>query len=289
MAAFARGLRSTARRRYEGSIAWRLVHPRRIHVFCVGAGKTGTHSIAGMFDRHYRTAHEPETELLIEVILAEAEGRMSASEVAAWLRRRDRRLWLEMDASGLNGAVVRHLVGLFPEARFILTVRDCHSWLDSLLDHHLTRPTTDSWRRLRDLRCPPAERRYTRTEEILRENGLFPIGAYLKQWAAHNRAVLEAVPPERLLVVRTERIGESVDRLAAFLGIPADTIDRSQAHLYRRATGSGILAKIDPRLVEERIAEHCAELMRVLFEDPPGTTTSGPWSAARSDRRAVGA
>jgi hypothetical protein len=228
-----------------------------------------------MFHRNYRTAHEPEAESLIDVIVAELEGRMTGPEVAAWLRRRDRRLWLEMDSSGLNGAVIGHLAGLFPEARFVLTIRDCYTWLDSLLNHHLTRDTTDSWRKLRDARYPPAERVYSRSEEVLRANGLYPVGAYLKQWASHNRTVLDAVPADRLLVVRTDRIGVSGGRLAAFLGLPAGTIDGGQAHLFRRTAEAGMLARVDPALIEERVAEHCGQLMKIYFPDIPDLASSG--------------
>jgi hypothetical protein len=281
MAGLALSLKDVALRRYEGSPAWRLVHPRRFHAYCVGTGKSGTHSIAGMFRAAYRTAHEPETGPLIDVIVAELEGRMAGPAVARWLRRRDRRLWLEMDSSGLNAAVIGHLVALFPEARFVLTIRDCYTWLDSLLNHQLTRQhqlppqIAASWRKLREARYPPAVRVYSPGEEVLQENGLYPIGAYLKQWASQNRTVLKTVPPDRLLVLRTDGIGDSAGRLAAFLGIPPDTVDGAQAHLYRRNAEAGMLARIDRSLIEERVAEHCRELMGLYFPEIPDMTSAG--------------
>lgn len=275
VAGLALSLTSTARRHYQASPAWRLVHRRRFHAFCVGAGKSGTHSIAGMLEGAYRTAHEPETDPLIDVILAEREGRMSPAEIAGWLRQRDRRLWLEMDSSGLNGAVVGHLAALHPEARFVLTIRDCYSWLDSLLNHHATRPTTDSWRRLRDARFPPEERIYEPGEEVLRRHGLFPVGAYLKHWAAHNQAVLKAVPAERLLVIRTDRIADCAPRLAAFLGVPLDTLDVDRAHMFRRKANAGLISRVDPALIERRAAEHCGEIMASQFPDIPDMASAG--------------
>ena len=32
---------------------------RKLHVYCVGAPKTGTHSLAAMFAHYYRSDHEP--------------------------------------------------------------------------------------------------------------------------------------------------------------------------------------------------------------------------------------
>ena len=287
MIEFATRLTGAVRRRYEGSAAWRLAHPRRMHAFCVGTGKSGTHSLVGMFQGAYRTAHEPDAEMFIEIIAAELEGRMPAEAVAAWLRQRDRRLWLEMDASLLNGSVVGHLVALFPDARFILTIRDCYSWLDSFINHIQTRKASEAWKRWRRVRYAPAELVYSRGEEVLRDNGLYPVDAYLRRWATHNKEVLGAVPPHRLLVVRTDRIGDSAPQMAEFLGIPLNTIDVGQSHLNRRTAQAEILSRVDPGLVEQRVVEHCRELMAKYFPDIPDMASAGLFPGGTATDSAV--
>jgi hypothetical protein len=240
-----------------------------MHAFCVGLGKSGTHSIAGMFRSSYRAAHEPETDELIEIILAELEGRMTTPAIAARLRRRDKRLWLEMDSSGLNGIMVGHLAALFPDAKFILTIRDCYTWLDSVINHYRTREGSEVWKRFWRAWHQESEHVYSSAEAVLQDSGLYPLGSYLKQWTIHNYGVLRAVPADRLLVIRTDRINDSAARLAEFLSIPLDTINVSQSHLFRRQMEIDILRRIDPEFVEEQVAQHCRELMATYFPDIP--------------------
>src|SRR4051794_31876170 len=76
--------------------------PRRFHAYCVGMAKSGTHSIAGLFAKNYRTAHEPEDGLLVDALLAASRKAVDAAGLARLLRARDRRLRLEMDSSALN-------------------------------------------------------------------------------------------------------------------------------------------------------------------------------------------
>src|SRR5262245_45459608 len=53
-----------------------LLLPRRFHAFGVGMPKTGTHSLAAVFER-YRALHEPERIHFMQLIMARTNGEWS--------------------------------------------------------------------------------------------------------------------------------------------------------------------------------------------------------------------
>lgn len=80
----------------EISVAQRLLSkplPPRRRVYGIGAGKTGNHALASLFTA-VASAHEPETEPLIRVVLETVSGRMGWERLADLIRERDGRLSL---------------------------------------------------------------------------------------------------------------------------------------------------------------------------------------------------
>jgi hypothetical protein len=244
--------------------------PRRFHAYCVGAPKTGTMSIAGLFTDHYRVAHEPEPEPMVALIGRHRSGAATEKEIRSVLRARDRRLRLELESSNPTSYFVSDLVELFPDARFILTIRDCYSWTDSYIDHQLNLPIEPGedafWGTMRDAYLATG-RAHEPGEEVLAERGTYPLAGFLGYWADHNRKVLDAVPPDRLLVIRTPEIGRHIDDIAAFLDVPADTLNHDRAHLHTAPRRHGILDRIDPELLERQVDSLCRDLMDRYFPD----------------------
>ena len=247
----------------------RLLRPRRFHAYCVGAPKTGTHSIAGIFSKHFRSAHEPGHMGLIDHIVALREQAETEWEFDRYLKERDWRLWLEMEASHLTYFYIERLVKLWPKTKFILTVRDCHSWLESWTNFILAGPKRPAnfkseWFSVNDLRFN-GKSPHPPEEKILAENGLYTLDGYLSSWTAHNRAVLAAVPKERLLVIRTNEIEKELGRIASFLGISEDKLDPIQSHSFKNEKKFNVLSQIDQTHLRRKMEEHCGELMRQLF------------------------
>lgn len=239
---------------------------RHIQAYGVGSAKSGTHSIAAIFGRSYRAHHEPACKPMIRAILARSEGSMTDAQASRMLLRRDRRLRLEMDSSQLNAPFLDLLPTLFPESRYIFTIRDCVSYLTSVIDHQLARGNaSQTWRRMRQWRFGGYA--YSRHEEILRRLDLFPIDGYLNYWAQHNRSVLQTVPADRLLIVRTDRITESISRMSEFLGISPGSLDPGQSHAYRAKRRYRIVEQLDPHFVSDRMHHHCEPLMRQFFPE----------------------
>src|SRR5687767_10816826 len=110
---------------------------RRAHLYCVGTGKSGTHSVVSMFSKSVRAPHESEATVLMEKFLAWKSGDLDQTQFRQWLVARDRRLALEVDSSNLNRDILPFLLREFRDARFLLTIRDCYSWCDSFMNHRV--------------------------------------------------------------------------------------------------------------------------------------------------------
>jgi hypothetical protein len=240
---------------------------RRIVIFGIGAPKSGTHSLAGLFAATYRTAHEPEAKELVEMISDVREGLRPRADLQAMLTEKFERLDLEVDCAGLNGWVVEELVPLSPEAKFILTIRDPYTWLDSMVNHMTYRDAPAHYVRLRNLNLGSVP--FRPEDRVLEERGLYPLDGYLSSWATRNQLALDVVPPERLLVVRTPEIGERVDDIAAFAGVDPATLDRAQTHRFAAPVKYGILDQLDQGYLRERIEAHCRPLLDRFFPAAP--------------------
>ena len=113
------------------SLFGRLFEKKR-HIYCIGAPKTGTMSIAEVFGDRYRAAHEPEPKENIEVILAFESGEIDPEEMMEWVRVRDQLLCLDCEAAHYLVFFAPLLVEAFEDARFLFPVRHPRSWLRSV-------------------------------------------------------------------------------------------------------------------------------------------------------------
>jgi hypothetical protein len=246
-----------------------LLRPRRFHAYGIGIAKSGTSSMNGILGR-YRSVHEPAKERFMAIIMSKANGSLSATEAHKQITRLNRRLWLEYSSSWLNGFMLDSLLQ-YPDARFILTIRDCYSWLDSVINHILIRmrgssPQATFFRWYGG--CFQAAHR--KPEQVLVEHGLYPLETWLRAWAHHNATALSKVPGHRLLVVRTQDIPRDLERIASFLDVPAHTLASSKAHLYKAEAKFGLLRQIDSGFLHDQVQEHCGQLMERYFPDVRG-------------------
>lgn len=230
--------------------------PRKMELIGVGAAKTGTHSVAAIFGR-YRADHEREAARLIDLICESGMLGELSPRTADYLRWRDRRLRLEVDSSQLNGPVAGLLAELRPKARFVLTVRHPRSWIESLINDSLRREITPKWHRWRELRFGGMP--YRSEDAPLESHGLYPLAGYLRYWSWHNRTVREAVPADRLLVVPTEKLSESLDELAEFVGVDPATLNHRQSRQFVGDEDFGVLSDLGEEYVAKSIDEWCGE------------------------------
>lgn len=239
----------------------------RTRMFCVGTAKSGTHSIAALFDSPVRSKHEVENSELLKKILALSAGNLSNGELGRYIRQRDRRLALDVDSSQLNFFLLEAILEQFRTARFLLTIRDPYSWLSSFINDSLRRQTTENWMRLRDLRFRANLFTHPSEEQILKQHGLYTLDGYLSYWAMHNDKVLSLVPADRLLVVRTDEITRRAYEIADFAGLSRSYVRPERSHEFKNPKEFGVLEKIDRSYLENKISSHCRPLMLRFFPE----------------------
>jgi len=232
--------------------------------FGVGLFRSGTHSLSRIF-RTYRSAHEYGLDISEQIArtIRDAEPRHSLLPA---LRQRYYGAALEMDAAYFHHFYFDLITEHFPCARIVVLIRDCYSWLDSVLNwflnHRLGNPQAD-WRLLcgiREFRCQSAE-------QVLREVPPH-LPAAMSHWALVTRSLLVA-NPERSLVLATHELGSSVPALASFLGVSESSLDRHSSHSNRSAQRFGLLGRIDSPMLTAQFEDICGPVMRRVF---PGYT-----------------
>ncbi|MGD1911608.1 MAG: sulfotransferase [Rivularia sp. (in: cyanobacteria)] len=245
----------------------RIFQKRQTQLYCIGTAKSGTHSIASMFNKTVRSQHEPQDNGLIEQILDFEAGRSSSQNLKKYIRTREKQLHLDVDSSQLNFFVLDILINEFNNAKFLLTIRDCYSWLNSIINDSLRRTTSKEWIKFRDFRFKPEVFEHQPEENILKEHGLYTLNGYLSYWAMHNKKALSTVPDERLLIVRTDQISNKAYEIAEFAGLTQNSIDLQKSHAFKNPTKYGILSKIDSDYLEQRVHHYCQPLMKQFFPE----------------------
>lgn len=267
------GTATGLKRLLSSTVLFRLTHPRKTHLYGVGTGKSGTHSLAAIFGDRLRTVHEPERFKVIDVILDIAAGRIKGAQLSRYILKRDRRLWLEVDSSQLNFFLLDKLVELFSQAKFILTIRNPYAWLDSSINHQLGLGRSEKWIQLHNLRYRPDLHTHTQLEAPLKEKGLYTLDGYLAYWARHNRTVINNVPKDRLLIIRTDQLGENMAEIAKFAGVSRSIMNEERSHTFKARQKFNVLRELDQKYLGDKINQHCGDLLGQLF--PEGQDATG--------------
>jgi hypothetical protein len=242
---------------------------RRTRLYGIGGPKSGTHSVAAMFSSNVRAVHEPEFRTLIRMILDRHHGRIGERDFIEWLRVRDRRWALEVDSSSLNFEILDILLREFPDARFLLTVRDCYSALDSQVNQFLKGLgkrdpiVIELW----NVQLGADAYRYAPQERILEQHGAPNVDSLLRSWAHRVHHTLATVPVERLLVVPTDQLKSRAFEIADFAGLPRRTVRLERTHAYRNPAKRPVVSEIDREFLERKVEQHCAPLMARFFPE----------------------
>jgi hypothetical protein len=254
---------------------------RRIRIYCVGAAKTGTHSVESLFKRRYRAAHEPLLFDLLDMLDSTGNGPLPDAEAArSFLKRRDAALGLELESSHMLGRFVAPLASAFPNSPFILTVREPIDWLNSMLNDQLKMsrsPEAHRWMRIYTSCIGPHAT--GQAEAPLAALDLYPLRAYLEYWRSHYQHVLQSIPPERLLVLATESLAQQLDVIERRLRLKAGSLDQGGAHTYVNPAKGDLVGQLGRDYVAEQVERHCGEIYRRLLGMCPPTVTAQRQSA----------
>jgi MoaA/NifB/PqqE/SkfB family radical SAM enzyme len=220
---------------------------RRFHLVGVGLAKTGTTSLAAMFEGH-RWGHEVWFEDAVSAIEARRGGGRGDAALRDFVRWRDEATALECDASSFNHFWLGALRDLRPDARYVFTVREPVAWLTSLLSMWLRNDA-----RFPDGAWPDWQRALGRlmlgdawrvadyaSPEALAAAAAGLVAPGLGFWARENLRIREGLPPERSLIVRTRDLDAARPALAALAGVPVESLRPAHAN---RGGGEARLAE----------------------------------------------
>ncbi len=236
-----------------------LYTPREINVICIGTPKSGTTSIARLFSDSFRSEHEAERPEHVNTILAHFDKKMSDDEYVAYLQKRDKRLWLDLESNCFLGYRIDLTYRAFPKNKYILTIREPLSWLDSIFDNNINyapieHSVMEKWHKFF---FKPKMFDYQHEEASLLANKLYPLSAYLNYWLESNSLAINSIPTEQLLVLDTNKISDSYQSISRFLGISQNSLSAEKSHANRTAEKYGMLSKLDNDFVREKIELIC--------------------------------
>ncbi|MDX1637127.1 MAG: sulfotransferase [Balneolaceae bacterium] len=241
---------------------YRNIRPRKVHVYCTGTPKSGTHSIAYMFKKQLRSQHEPARDELISIFRKKQNNHTRPDRIKEMVYRREQRLHLDVNSSCFNHIIVGELVELFPDAKFVHPVRSPRDWLESWINHEINHQTCTIHQKFEpyfDKIFNKSDYRYRKDEHVLKELGLPTIEGMLSYWNAHNSKILETVPEDRLMVLRTKEISEKKDSILQFLGL--NSLDSNgNTHAYKAVKKHDILSSIDSKYLNAMIARYDIDL-----------------------------
>jgi hypothetical protein len=236
---------------------------RPFRLYGIGLPRTGTTTLAEMFGG-YRAAHEFQVQTMGPLAAAVVRGEADARTVKRALRQRDR-MNLTVDSAHFLSTFVDQ-PAMRSDARFVLTLREPRAWVRSLIEREIRYPTVAPyWEEFREAVYGPAGG-FPAEEAVLVEAGVrWPLTPRLRRWTRTTDHVVATVPAERLLIVHTEDLDRSVDRLAGFVGVDPATIRSAHANGNERQTG--VIDELPAGYLDALVDQHCSRLLAKYFPD----------------------
>ncbi len=230
----------------------------QFRVFCIGLPKTGTTSIARIF-RHYRSGHEVRFAETVSRLDDLQQGRVTRGEFRRLIVKGVTEGGYEMDSSSFNHYYLDILIREFPEARFILTLRDFESWVNSYLEMLLR------WRRTfpSSHQVPKWQMAYGRCQfgtfdpddflSMERLKAKLPeiVGRFFACWSESYARIARLMDRARTLVLETHRISSALDAMGRFMGIPETSLDVNGSHSNRGTGEVAVTDFLEPGYIEQ--------------------------------------
>ena len=185
------------------------------------------------------------------------QGQINRGEFGKFLLRRDHKMWAEMESSGGIHRYIDFLVHIFPQAKFIFTLRDCYSWCDSYIDASINHPYKGP--------SPSLDPLFFKTKESAIQNIIPILSHALSLWHETNESIMKTCPPERLFVVRTDRIVKDIEGIADFLNVSVDSLCLEMVHSNQSCHKYHVLGMAPYSLVKGIFEERQLPLMEKYF------------------------
>ena len=241
---------------------------KRFHVLTVGLPRTGSTSLYTLF-ANFRAGNEFMERETVARLVQRHRSRLTQVELERYLRRRHAEADLEMDSASFHHLYLHFLVEEYPDARFIMTIRSPYDWANSYIrmimgwhrrftaagdplpewmeDYGAMLFGTFSWSWVASA-AAVAERAEPLTD------------AFIRHWADANRRTLALLPAGRSLVVHTEALSQSCERIARFAGVAPERLT-DQHHANAHPDPSDLLAGLGRGRVNACARAHGADVL----------------------------
>ncbi|HNE21135.1 MAG TPA: sulfotransferase, partial [Turneriella sp.] len=253
---------------------------RPFHLVNLSFPRTATTSLAGIFQRHGAT-HEFMRVETINALLNYRDGKQTAAAVRQLLLERARLSGKPVDSAAFLFLSPEIVIETFPKAKFVFVVRDCESWIVSLLDMEMR--VFDSIRRGQNSIDFSYHPRYARvlsphfSEQMLLDEAslkraipvLIPELAHF--WRSQSIVVFEsmkAVAPANRLIIRLVDFSNAFSNFAHLAGVPENSLVRQNVHLNRDAFPEQIQKLIGPSFLSNICSKEQRTLDNYLNRNP---------------------
>jgi hypothetical protein len=241
---------------------------RRFRAFTVGLPRTGSTSLYTLFT-NFRAGNEFMEQQTIARVVQRHNGGFSAAELEQYLRRRDDEGDLEMDSASFHHLYLEFLRDEYPDARFIMTIRSPYDWANSYIKMIM------GWHQRFTAGGQPLPRwmedygvmlfgdfswSWVASPATVAERAEPLATAFIKHWAEANRRTLSLLPADRALVVRTEELSQSCDRIARFAGVAPGALT-DQHHSNVHPDRSDLLIGVGRARIESMAREYGADVL----------------------------
>jgi hypothetical protein len=248
---------------------------RPCHLICAGLPRSGTTSLFTLFAGQRAGNEYAEAETITKLVAAH-EGRLSDPALDRYLLRRDTESTLAMDATSFLHLRLDRIVPLFPEARFVLPIRDPAHWFESYLKMLLRWHDSFSRRGSAPPRWMDAyggmlfghfDWDEIAAPEACARNLSEVAGRFLSHWRDATAAALDRLPEDRRLILRTEALSDPAARgaLARFVELePGDLTD--QYHSNASPAGVEVLDASQRAMVADLARDLAGDVLARVLE-----------------------
>lgn len=228
--------------------------------------RSATTSFAGIFQR-YKSTHEFMISETINTLMDYREGKISAARLRHFLKDRDRRAAHQVDSASFFFLAPDVVIDTFPDAKYFLAVRQCESWVISMVDNSVFahkmikagKTTVDLSFLDRYSKVFISNHRHASFENLdqLRRDSGHIVSELAKFWGETSLLLLNTmlkVQREKRLIIHMEDFNQSTQAFARLAGIPVAGIHLENQHLNRDRD----MAFYRRLLGEKKLAESCS-------------------------------
>jgi hypothetical protein len=218
---------------------------RPFHIINLSLPRTATTSFSGIFGR-YPATHEYMIAETVPMLMDYHERRIPPEILQKFLRQRDRRAAHYVDSASFFFMEPEIVIATFPHAKYFLSVRDCESWIASMVDNAvfahqmiIQKKTTvklDFLDRYSEFFIKGHSRAMMLDESVLKQNRARIVANLSQVWGEYTLKDLEAISevnPTDRLVVRIEDFDRAMPDIARLAGIDLKNLNLGKKHLNR--------------------------------------------------------